>query len=87
MKVLRAYPAYGRQYADPGQALEAFHAGKDFSASRQGGPYFSIRDFQPGKPLEDFDGIVVENWFLLAHPQPDTTSMEIEIEIHDRGLQ
>ena len=62
--IMAAYPAYGRTYATPQAAAADFVQGKDFSASPQGGPYFSIRDFQPGGNLEHFSGIFIAGYII-----------------------
>jgi len=58
---LQIWPAYGRRYATAQEARADFQAGKDFSCSRQGGPYMSVRDF--GFPsMTHFDGVkIVQN--------------------------
>jgi hypothetical protein len=38
------FPAYGREYHSPAQALEAWQAGQDFQMGDKFGPYCSIRD-------------------------------------------
>jgi hypothetical protein len=42
--VLWIFPAYGREYHGPAQALEAWQAGLDFQMGCKFGPYCSIRD-------------------------------------------
>jgi hypothetical protein len=54
------FPAYGRSYKTEQALLEAFLSGSDFSASPQGGPYFSIRDFQNGnEAMTNFTGVIL----------------------------
>jgi hypothetical protein len=58
---LQVWPAYGRRYDTAQAAKQDFKAGKDFSCSRQGGPYMSVRDFSR-KELTHFDGVkIVQN--------------------------
>ena len=58
---LQVWPAYGRRYPTAQAAREDFQAGKDFSCSRQGGPYMSIRDFSHPS-MKHFDGVrIVQN--------------------------
>jgi hypothetical protein len=49
-------PAYGQDYSNRVQALEAWRTGKDFvhesAAALGGGRYCSIRDFKPGDKIE-----------------------------------
>lgn len=57
---LTAFPAYGRVYSTPEQMKEDFLKGKDFSASAQCGPYFSVRDFQEDQEyVKDFLGVIL----------------------------
>jgi hypothetical protein len=42
--VVWLFPAYGREYHAPAQALEAWQAGLDFQVGSKFGPYCSIRD-------------------------------------------
>jgi hypothetical protein len=58
---LQVWPAYGRKYDTPQAAREGFQAGQDFSCSRGGGPYMSIRDFKE-PAMTHFKGVrIVQN--------------------------
>jgi hypothetical protein len=63
---LQVWPANGQRFATAQEAKEAFKAGKDFSCSRQGGPYMSVRDF--GAPsMTHFDGVkIVQNLPIIV---------------------
>jgi hypothetical protein len=57
--LLSGFPAYGRVYFSPERLKEDFLLGRDFSASPQGGPYFSRRDFTENDILKSFDGVIL----------------------------
>jgi hypothetical protein len=52
MIFLQIFPAYGRQYNSAEEVLKDFQNGKDFSLTKKGGPYFSIRDLTDPMFLE-----------------------------------
>jgi len=56
MNLFQVHPAYGRRYTSPDVVKQDFLNGRDFSITREGGPYMSIRDFFNDN-LEGFDGI------------------------------
>ena len=69
---LSIYPAYGRRYPNATAAKQDLLDGKDFSASRQGGPYLSKRDFLKDIPeLKHFNGVIIHQVipmiYILVH--------------------
>jgi len=56
--ILKLYPAYGRSYPSLDEAKQAFLNGSDFSCTKMGGPYTSIRDYV-GKSAKvtEFDAV------------------------------
>lgn len=60
MNLLQVHPAYGRRYTSPEVAKQEFLNGRDFSITREGGPYVSIFEFLDNLPeLKGVDGIHV----------------------------
>ena len=60
MHLLKLHQAYGRALSLK-DARQDFLTGKDFSVTRRGGPYTSIRDFtaEPKEETVDFDGVIL----------------------------
>lgn len=60
MHLLKLYPAYGR-IPNLFEARADFLAGRDFSLSRTGGPYTSIRDFtkEPKEEVANYDAVII----------------------------
>lgn len=44
------FPAYGRTYTHPDQIIKDFEGGKDFSLTRQGGPYATKEEIKKELP-------------------------------------
>jgi hypothetical protein len=61
--ILKLYPAYGRAYLIPASLEQDWLAGKDFSTTVLGGPYTSIRDFNPPKfpELQGFTHVILRD--------------------------
>ena len=73
MQMLKLYAAYGRHY-NLQEARADFIAGKDFSTTRTGGQYTSIRDFVGEHALPDtaqYDAVI-----LLVPDRLVTTNMK-----------
>lgn len=62
MHLIKLYPAYGRT-PNLQEARAEFFDGKDFSITRVGGPYISIRDFLAGdavaQALGTYDAVIL----------------------------
>jgi hypothetical protein len=71
--ILTGFPAYGRRYKSSDDMRKDFLAGKDFSASYQGGPYFSIRDFTENDNCSSFNGV------LIIQPGKEGTEFAVTI--------
>jgi len=80
MHLLKLYPAYGRGYLLSSSLRQDWFDGKDFSITRRGGPYTSIRDFkQPQSPdLHEFDGVQ-----LLGHPGDGVQTVILRTEMEE----
>jgi hypothetical protein len=76
MRTYIVSPAYGRDYKNRRDALDAFKSGKDFTHETSlifgGGSYCSIRDFAPGEKIEirynRKQGIVIFTIPSASHP-------------------
>ncbi len=64
--IIELHPAYGKVYDTPQEMEKDFLTGKDFSLTKQGGPYCSIRDFQEGGEVAAFVDAVALRQIVAA---------------------